>query len=430
VNRAQGKGDGVNLLIFNNSAASGDSADRTSKDDAFRNLLPTGAMQIRKFSSPEIVFGEGAFALLGRYAAQFRSRRALLVTDMGVRRTGWAGRAEELLRLEGVAWSVYERDAFQPKDQEIMAGADDYLRQRCNLVIAVGGGSVMDCAKGICAVVGNGRHILSLAGGEGPILPGPPLICAPTTPGSGAEASQFVVLSDSRRRRKLVAVGRALVPSLTLVDPAAAATLTPQALARSALDALSHAIEAYVSTARSSLSDLHALEAVRILGGLLSNPAIDSHNATHRLAASLGGLHAGLAFSNAGLGLAHALAHALETLTGMTHIECLAWALPAAVRYNYAVVPERYLEVGRMLGATPDTEAAGGSAPADDAWLVNHLSALVDKTQLTPQRLLALLPEAWPAQVSELALSSVFAATNPKFPTPDELERWLAQSIM
>jgi len=387
------------------------------------------AMQIRKFSSPEIIFGPGAFDLLGRYAAQFRARRVLLVTDAGIRRAGWAGRAEELLRREGVELVVYERDRFQPQDQEIMAGANDYLRQRCSLVAAVGGGSVMDCAKGVCAVVGNARHILSLAGGEAALLPGPPLICAPSTPGSGADMSQFVILTDSRQGSRAVAVGRALIPSLTLVDPELAATLTPAALAGSGMDALSHAIEAYVSTAGSPLSEQHALEAVRILSEFLRSPAIDPSDSAQRNAAYLGGLHAGLAFSNAGLGLSHALAHALESLAGVEHTASLCWALPAAIRYNFSAVPERYASIGRALGASMQPQAVEDPEAEACRRLLDTLRALISKVQAAQPSLPAARLQDWPAKIGKMALSDVFIATNPIIPAPAAFERWLTQTM-
>jgi len=392
--------------------------------------------EIRKFNAPEIIFGPGAFELLGSSAAQYRAERALLVTDAGVRRSGWAARAEELLRSQQVDFVVYEREQFQPKDQEIMTGVDDYLRRRCSQIIAVGGGSVLDCAKGICAVVGNGRHILSLSGGDQPILPGPPLICAPTTPGSGAEVSQFVVLVDSRRQVKLTAVGRALSPGLTLVDPHTAATLSSEALAHSILDALGHAVEAYVSTAGSALSDVHALEALRILARLVSAGLPDPHDPHHRLAVCLGGLHAGLALSNAGLGLAHAISHASETLTGLPHPLCLSWALPVAVRYNYAAASDRYNVIAGVFRQALDEHPVGAAIHGGDSardscgGLPSALQEIITRLRLDPHRVQAALPVDGYAQVAANALSDVMAATNPIIPTPGELEGWLAQNIL
>jgi alcohol dehydrogenase class IV len=295
-----------------------------------------GGMELRRFIAPEIVLGRGALDRAGRHVAAYQGRKILLVTDENVRRAGWCGRVEESLRQAGCAYAIFDRLTPNPKDHEIMAGVDFYLRQGCDVLLAVGGGSVIDCAKCIGAAAANQRHILRFLDSTEGLLPAPPLICVPTTAGSGADVSQFAVVLDTRRRVKVALIGRSFVPEVTLVDPETIATLPPEYTAACGMDALIHALEAYLSNASSPITDLYALEAARLIRPHLIQAVNDSTNMQSHQAMMLGSLLAGMAFSNAGLGLIHAMGHAAGGLLDATHGAVLAAVFPSAARYQFA----------------------------------------------------------------------------------------------
>ncbi len=220
----------------------------------------------------------------------------------------------------------------------------------CNGIIAVGGGSPIDCAKGIGIVSSNGRHILEFEGVDKVEIPAPPLICIPTTSGSSADVSQFAIISDQRRKVKIAIISKTLVPDVALIDPVPLLTLSYELTIHTVLDALTHAIEAYVSNAHSSITDIHALEAIRLTITALPDVLKNPDNLVLRSDTMLASMHAGLAFSNASLGAVHAMAHSLGGLLDLPHGMCNALLLPPVIRYNYPESPDRYDTIGRLFG--------------------------------------------------------------------------------
>jgi alcohol dehydrogenase class IV len=224
-------------------------------------------LELRKFVAPEFVFGNGARLLVGRYAANLGASRVLVVTGPAVIAAGWAKEITDNLEDEGVSCVVFSEISPNPREQEVMAGAAVYEREGCDAIVAVGGGSPMDCAKGIGIVSSNKRHILTFKGVDQVPIPSPPLICIPTTSGTSADVSQFAIIVDTQNKVKVAIVSKAVVPDVALIDPATTVTMSDYLTACTGMDALVHAMEAYVSNAHSPITDLHALEAVRLVAG-------------------------------------------------------------------------------------------------------------------------------------------------------------------
>ncbi|MGC4117655.1 MAG: iron-containing alcohol dehydrogenase [Myxococcales bacterium] len=306
--------------------------------------------ELRKFVAPEIVFGANARKLVGRYARNLGARRALLVSDPGVVRAGWTGEASSDLAEAGIASTVFTDLSPNPRAEEVMAGAARFRADGCDLLVAVGGGSVIDTAKGIGIVSANGGQILDYEGVDRVPLPMPPLLCVPTTGGTSADVSQFAIFSDRAQHTKVAVISKAVVPDIALVDPLTLTTLEPRLTAATGMDALVHAIEAYASNAHSPMTDLHALQAIRLLWPHLLPSMQHPLDVDLRSKVMLGSLEAGLAFSNASLGAVHALAHSLGGLLDLPHGECNALLLEPVLRFNYASAPERYDEVGDAMG--------------------------------------------------------------------------------
>jgi alcohol dehydrogenase class IV len=225
----------------------------------------------------------------------------------------------------------------------------------------------MDCAKGIGIAANNGRNILEFEGIDPILVPGPPLICVPTTAGTSADISQFDIVNDTGRKVKIAIVSKAAIPDVALIDPVATTTMSAQLTAATGIDALVHAIESYVSLASSPITDLHALEAIRLIAKNLLVAIEEPLNIEHREQMALGSLLAGLAFSNASLGMVHAMAHALGGWMDLPHGECNALLLSHVVQFNFASAPARYRHIGEAFGlpmAGLSDEAAKGTLVA------------------------------------------------------------------
>jgi alcohol dehydrogenase class IV len=310
------------------------------------------AGSLRKFYAPEFVFGEGALDLAGRYAQKLGITKALLVTDAGVLAAGWPAAVLESLEKADVRSAVYSAISPNPREHEVAAGAGFYRKHACDGLLAVGGGSPIDCAKGIGIVVANDRPVLEFEGVDGVPVPMPPMLSVPTTSGTAADISQFAIILDSVRKVKIAIISKAVVPDLSLIDPRTIQTMGPQLAADTGLDALTHAVEAYVSTGSSPLTDVNALEAVRLIRRHLLAFLRDPEEPEARAGMMLASLQAGLAFSNASLGAVHAMAHSLGGVLDLPHGACNAMLLASVIDYNFPAAPRRYGQIAEALGVT------------------------------------------------------------------------------
>jgi alcohol dehydrogenase len=307
-------------------------------------------LALRKFVAPEFVFGANAMDLAGRYARNLGAGTVLVVTDPGVVRAGITGRVIESLEDAGLRHIVFADVRPNPDDDEVMAGARVCEENGCNLIVAVGGGSPMDCAKGIGIVSTSGRNILEFEGVDNVPVPGPPLVCVPTTAGTSADVSQFAIIKDRARKLKIAIVSKTVVPDVALIDPAATLTMPQELTACTGMDALTHAVEAYLSNAHSPYTDLSAFEAIRMISSSLTAVLERPDDLELRGRMMLGSLEAGLAFSNASLGAIHAMAHSLGGLMDLPHGQCNASLLPYVMEYNFEASPRRFRDIGEALG--------------------------------------------------------------------------------
>lgn len=381
-------------------------------------MPPTKLHGLRKFVAPEFVFGVGARHLAGQYAANFCLRRVLVVTDPGVTACGWT---EDVLRSlcdSGLECHVFANISPNPRTDEVMAGAAVYRRHDCQAIVAVGGGSPMDCAKAIGAVSTNNCSVLDFEGVDQVPTPGPPLVCIPTTAGSSADVSQFAIISDGRRKVKIAIISKAMVPDIALIDPETTTSTPADLTACTGLDALTHAMEAYVSNAHSPVTDLHALEAVRKVVEHLPVAVRNPMDLEARTGMMLGSLYAGLAFSNASLGAVHAMAHSLGGLLDLPHGECNAILLSRVVEFNFDHATQRYKDIGKALGL----DFAVWPAQEHKQRLVQRVIALREQVGLrrdlqdlgvTPSDLTAL---------AEKAMCDPCMVTNPRPPTGKDIE--------
>jgi alcohol dehydrogenase len=376
-------------------------------------------LALRKFVVPEIVFGVGARDLVGRYAKNLGVGKVLVVTDPGVMAAGWTAGVTDRLEAEGIAFVVFSDVSPNPRSEQVMAGAEVYRAEGCTALVAVGGGSPMDTAKGIGIVISNNAPILGFAGVDEVPVPGPPLLCVPTTAGSSADVSQFAIITDLHHQRKVAIISKSVVPDVALVDPATTTTMDARLTAATGLDALTHGIEAYVSNAHSPITDLHALEAIRLTAGNIVGATRGLDDIEARAGMMLGSLHAGMAFSNASLGAVHAMAHGLSGLLDLAHGEANALLLAAVIEYNFEAAPVRYRRI---------SEAMGGSGSGLDE-LIDAIGRLRRDTGITwTLRDLGVERRHLPT-LADHAMHDPCMVTNPRQPTQDEIEAVYAAAL-
>lgn len=304
---------------------------------------------------PEILIGEGALELAGRYAKNFMAKKALIVTDNGVIENGWTAIVERSLKDHGVAYTVYHDVHSNPRDFEVMKGAELFSAEECDIIIAVGGGSPIDCAKGIGIVMTNGGHINDYEGVDKITVPIPPLICLPTTAGSAADISQFTIINNTSENRKIAIISKSLVPDISLIESRATTTKSNYLTACTGIDTLVHGIEAYVSNAASPFTDLNALKAIDLVYHNLL-PCLESpKEIKYRDALALATTMAGKAFSNASLGLVHGMAHSLGGKYDAFHGEANALLLENVIDFNFSYAQEKYIAIAKVLGIKTDS---------------------------------------------------------------------------
>ncbi len=331
--------------------------------------------ELRKFVAPEFVFGVGSLELVAQYAKNYSVEKALVVTDNNVTRAGWLKKVTDLLESENIHYVIYNNITPNPRDYEIHEGANVYLQNNCNIIISVGGGSVIDAAKGIGLVSQHSINILDFEGVDLVEYSIPPLICIPTTSGSSADVSQFAIINDTQRKIKIAIISRMIVPDVSIIDPSTLITMDDYLTACTSIDALVHAIEAYVSTASSPFTDLFALKAIETIAHNLPLCMADPKNLQFRIQLMQASLNAGLAFSNASLGNVHAMAHSLGGYKDLPHGECNAMLLPAVINYNYESQKIRYNDIAKYFGLE-----LKGNDNTDKRLLIDRIKAFIQST--------------------------------------------------
>ena len=328
--------------------------------------------EMRSLILPEILFGSGAMEMVDRCVKERGASKILVVTDPGVLKAGWAEIADRLVKNTGIKFALFSNVSPGPLDTEVKEGALLYTKEKCGLVLAVGGGSVTDCAKGIAASYTGSVNINEFEGEELVPLQPPPVICIPTTAGTSSDLSQYAMITREDRKRKYAVKSRKIMPVKTLIDSITTTTLPPELTACSGMAALANAFEAYTSAMSSPVTDMHALKAVNLIFHNLV-PAIEHHyDLRYRDRMMLASLLAGMAFSATGPGIYHAALNSLSGITGLDHGRCCAALIEYTAGGGFYSCAERYSDLARAAGV--DTEGMGHDRIRDA--LVNEIASL------------------------------------------------------
>ncbi len=297
-----------------------------------------------------VVFGAGSLQKLGEFAKKLGGRRVLLVSDAGLKQAGHEQRAIDLLREAGMEVSIWDDVPPNPTADDIDRGAGFARGLNADLLVGLGGGSSMDCAKGINFVLTNGGRIQDYWGIGKATKPMLPLICVPTTSGTGSEAQSFAVIADPQTHMKMACGDKKAAAKVAILDPELTVTMPPAVTAATGIDALSHALESYVSTRRGPVSQLFSRQAWQLLSRAFPAVLADPGDLMARGAMLLGAHLAGAAIENSMLGATHASVNPLTAHYNITHGMAIGVMLPHVIRFNAPNVGPMYEELASDAG--------------------------------------------------------------------------------
>lgn len=304
-------------------------------------------------------------------------RKALIVTDTGLAKAGVAAQIVAQLAQRDIDSAVFDGAKPNPSIANVEQGLAVLQREKCDFVISLGGGSPHDCAKGIALCATNGGAIADYEGVDRSAKPQLPLVAINTTAGTASEMTRFCIITDEARHVKMAIVDRNVTPILSVNDPALMVGMPKSLTAATGMDALTHAVEAYVSTAASPITDACALKAVELISANLRQAVADGKDMTARENMAYAQFLAGMAFNNASLGYVHAMAHQLGGFYDLPHGVCNAVLLPHVQRFNAKVSAARLRDVAGALGVEiRELNAEQGAAAAIAA--IEQLSRDID----------------------------------------------------
>lgn len=315
-------------------------------------------MNFNYFLPVNLIFGTGNINLLGKETARY-GKRALVVTGRSsTKRTGLLDRALELLKVEGVEGVVFDKVDQNPLTTTAQAGADMAVEAGCDVVVGIGGGSIMDAAKAIAFSAKNPGDISEYIFGRKVGVEALPIILVPTTAGTGSEGNNFAVLTNPENGDKKSLRTNAIYAKASIIDPQLMVTMPKQTIAAVGFDALTHSMEAYVSKASQPITDMQAIYAMKLitenLKKVYDEPADLEAFEKVTFASTLGGMVIGAA----GVAGAHALEHPVSGLKDVVHGKGLAALMPEIIERSYAYLPMKYADISRILGGTDEKDCS------------------------------------------------------------------------
>ncbi|MFC0435684.1 iron-containing alcohol dehydrogenase family protein [Kutzneria buriramensis] len=357
-----------------------------------------------------VEFGPGVVQRLPEFVADLGFSRAFVVTDRGLRAAGIVDRVVKVLDPAGVETAVYEDISPNPSTVEIDRGAAGAREFGSAVIIALGGGSPLDAAKGISLLVGNASSVAADADSLWDAAPGLPLIAVPTTSGTGAETNGFGVIEDAHACRKVYIGHSSVRPRIAVLDPELTLCLPARVTAATGIDALVHGVESLASRGANAFSRAYAFQAVSLVSRWLPTAYRDGSDLEARSQLMLGAHLAGRALTISGLGLVHGIGHAITAHTGTPHGIALAAVFEDVMRFSLTEAADAYAEAARAMGVEPAADAAIDS--------VQFLCGVVDVRR--PLRDLGATTDLLPSMAAA-AVADAVTKNTPRLPTEPEV---------
>lgn len=295
------------------------------------------------------LMGPGCAKSVGQQVRTFGTK-ALIVTDAFLAKSGMADQIAGYIKAAGVEVAIFPGAEPNPTDKNVHDGLQFLQQNQCDVLVSLGGGSAHDCAKGIGMVAGNGGNIRNYEGVDKSTKPMMPLIAVNTTAGTASEMTRFCIITNTDTHVKMAIVDWRCTPNIAINDPLLMMGMPPSLTAATGMDALTHAVEAYVSTIATPITDSAALMAIDLISKNLRNAVANGENFEARDKMAYAEFLAGMAFNNASLGYVHAMAHQLGGLYNLPHGVCNAILLPHVETFNLIACPERFADIAEAMG--------------------------------------------------------------------------------
>lgn len=377
-------------------------------------------MQINQFkTTATIASGPGAAKEAGSFAKGL-GKKALIVTDSHLMEIGLLKDIKSSLEAAGVSFEIFDEVVTEPILEYTEEGLKIYQKVKADFLIAVGGGSPMDTAKAISALAMNPGKMSDFEGPNKIPRPGAPLMVIPTTAGTGSEVSQFTIITDTTRNVKMLIASPYILPRVALVDPFMTLTMPQEITAATGLDALTHAIEAYVSVKAQPITNALALHAIKLISGNLRQAWCDGSNLEARTHMMMGALEAGLAFSNASVALVHGMARPIGAYFHVPHGISNAALLPTVMEFSIPGNPRRYLDLAEAMG-----EITTGLSLLDAAYLsAKAVKRLNDDLKIPSLKGLGVDEKKFNSIVGQMAVDALASGSpgnNPRKATQGEI---------
>lgn len=357
-------------------------------------------------------FGPGAVSVVGERCKLLNGKKALLVTDKGLRaiKDGAVDQTVKHLREAGIEVVIFDGVEPNPKDTNVRDGLAVFQKEGCDMIITVGGGSPHDCGKGIGIAATHPGDLYSYAGIETLTHALPPIIAVNTTAGTASEVTRHCVLTNTKTKVKFVIVSWRNLPSVSINDPLLMVGKPAGLTAATGMDALTHAVEAYISKDANPVTDASAIQAIKLIATNLRQAVALGTNLKARENMACASLLAGMAFNNANLGYVHAMAHQLGGLYDMAHGVANAVLLPHVCRYNLIANPEKFADIATFMGENVSRLSTMDAAER----AINAIARLSNDVGI-PQHLRDLgVKEADFPYMAEMALKDGNAFSNPR----------------
>lgn len=344
-------------------------------------------------------------------------KKALIVTDNNMVQAGLTSYVTELLEKNEVEYVVYDKVQPNPTIKNVEDGIDAFKRNNCDFAISFGGGSSHDCAKGICLVVTNGGSIADYEGVDQSKFAQAPLVAINTTAGTASEMTVFTIITDEVSHIKMAIVDKNVLPIFSVNDPKVMVNMPKGLTAATGMDALTHSIEAYVSTEATPITDACAQKAIELIAQSLKTAVDHGNDLEARNNMSYAQYLAGMAFSNASLGYVHAMAHQLGGFYDLPHGVCNAILLPHVCEFNAQKVAGKFKDIAGFLGQNID-----GLSDEEGAKLCIDTIVALSKSIDIPAGLTTLGVKTEDLEtLSQNAMKDACGLTNPIQPTLEDV---------
>jgi alcohol dehydrogenase len=296
------------------------------------------------------LMGVGCSKEAGEQAKALGATKLLIVTDAGLAKMGVADKIKGYIEAAGLKAVIFDGAEPNPTDTNVHDGVKVYQESKCDGIVSLGGGSSHDCGKGIGMVIGNGGNIRDFEGVNKSTKPMPPFLAINTTAGTASEMTRFCIITNTDTHVKMAIVDWRCTPNIAINDPVLMVGKPPALTAATGMDALTHAVEAYVSTIATPITDACAIKAIELIAQYLSPAVANGENLEARDKMAYAEYLAGMAFNNASLGYVHSMAHQLGGFYNLPHGVCNAILLPAVSQYNLIACPQRFADIAVALG--------------------------------------------------------------------------------